>query len=99
MAELKRRSELSELRGERRRILSTAIKSAEDWVRSNPGGTAIAMNDPVEPELKKGEDILAAIDRIRRRGRELEADLARIAASPWPSAIAKQRCGSGSDSQ
>ncbi|WP_029582937.1 hypothetical protein [Bradyrhizobium sp. URHD0069] len=91
MVELKRRSELGELRGERWRILRTTIKNAEDWVRSKPGGTEIVMHEPVEPQLKKGEDILAAIERIRRRGRELEADLARIAASPWPSAIAKQK--------
>ena len=43
------------------------------------------------PKLNKGETVLDAIERLRRRGRELKADLHRIASAPYPSSYAKQR--------
>lgn len=89
--ELKRRAELSDLRGEHWRTLSTLVRNAEDWIRNIPSGTAIAMHAPVDAELKKGEDLLTCIERYRRRGRELQADLLRVRASPWPSAGVKKK--------
>jgi hypothetical protein len=45
-----------------------------------------------EPTLNKGENgILDAIERHRRRVRELRADLHRIESAPFPSSHAKQR--------
>lgn len=91
IVELKRRSELSELRGGRARILAALVTAAEDWIRNKPVGTVIAMHPPIDPDLKKGEDLLIGIERYRRRGRELEADLHRIRSSPWPSSGARQK--------
>lgn len=90
MAELKRLSELSELRGERSRMLNTTIKHVEDWVRSKPSGTAIAMCEPVDVQPRKGEDLQGAIERVRRYERELHSDAVRIAAAPHPSAARKE---------
>jgi hypothetical protein len=41
--------------------------------------------------LQKGEDLLAGVDRLRRRAGELNTELARIAAAPMPSAHCKRR--------
>ncbi|MGY2845639.1 hypothetical protein ACVIWU_004490 [Bradyrhizobium sp. USDA 4509] len=89
-AELKRRTELSELRGGRLNVLTTLVGNAEAWIRSVRSGTAIVMHEPVDIGVKKGESILAAIERIQRRGRELRADLARVAAAPHPSTIRRE---------
>jgi hypothetical protein len=43
------------------------------------------------PKLAKGETVIDGIERLRRRVRELKADLHRIASAPFPSAYAKQR--------
>lgn len=43
------------------------------------------------PKLVKGETALDAIERLRRRGRELKPDLHRIRSAPFPSSWAKQR--------
>jgi hypothetical protein len=42
-------------------------------------------------KLAKGESILDGIQRLRRRGRELKADLSRIQSAPYPSSYAKQK--------
>ena len=43
------------------------------------------------PRLNKNETVTDAVERLRRRGRELKADLHRIASAPYPSSYAKQR--------
>ena len=61
------------------------------WLQhGKPPGTVCEDFDG-EPKLNKGEDILAAIEKLRRRGRELKADLARISAAPFPSSHAKAK--------
>jgi hypothetical protein len=61
------------------------------WLQhGKPPGTVCEDFDG-EPKLNKGEDILAAIEKLRRRGRELKADLARISAAPFPSSHAKPK--------
>lgn len=89
-AELKRRTELNEMRGGRSNVLNTLVGNGENWIRSVRSGTAIVMYEPIDVEMKKGENILAAIERLRRRERELRSDLARVAAAPHPSAIRKE---------
>jgi hypothetical protein len=55
-----------------------------------PHGTTLLEAVEVEPPpLLKGEDVLSAVERLRRRVRELKADLHRIASAPYPSAYAK----------
>ena len=62
--------------------------------RLKHGKPANCVLEPVEIEpamLNNGESITDAIERLRRRGRELRADLHRIASAPYPSSYAKQR--------
>ncbi len=59
--------------------------ACEQWLRDKPPNTAIE-HAPVElPKFFKTEaTILDAIERYRRRARELVADLRRIKASSYP---------------
>lgn len=90
-AELARLKAAEDQHGARRRILAALVNAAETWIKGVPTGMTIAMH-PVEPSLlKKGESIADAVERLRRRGRELQADLDRVRAAPWPSALARER--------
>ena len=91
VGELRRCDELIEERGARWNILSTLVRSAENWIRNVPAGTAIVMHPPMEAELKKGEDLPNAIERYRDRGRGLESSLHRIRSSSWPSVGVKEQ--------
>ncbi|QIG93489.2 hypothetical protein [Bradyrhizobium sp. 6(2017)] len=71
---------------------SAPVATCEDLVRHGlPGGCTLQDHEGEPPELKKGEDDLSAVERLRRRGRELRADLHRIRSAPFPSSHAKQR--------
>jgi hypothetical protein len=88
----KRLQELQVVRTAAWQSASAALSNVENWLKSGkPGGTALEALEIELPKLNKGEDILSALDRLRRRGRELKADLARIAAAPFPSSHAKKR--------
>ncbi|RXG89241.1 hypothetical protein [Bradyrhizobium zhanjiangense] len=90
-AELARLKRLEEQHGARRRVLAALVNAAETWIKTASASMKIAMY-PVEPsQLKKGESIADAVERLRRRGRELQADLDRVRAAPWPSALARER--------
>jgi hypothetical protein len=56
-----------------------------------PPGVVLEDIEVEPPKLLKGESVLDAIERIRRRGRELKADLHRIRSAPFPSSYAKQQ--------
>jgi len=90
-AELARLKRLEEQHGGRRRILSTLVNAVETWIKAAPTGAMIAMHPVEPPQLKKGETIADAIERLRRRTRELQADLDRVRAAPWPSRLARER--------
>lgn len=51
----------------------------------------LAMHPAIKPELRKGETAIDAVERLRRRVRELKADVDRTRAAPWPSKMAKGR--------
>ncbi|MET4277156.1 MULTISPECIES: hypothetical protein [unclassified Bradyrhizobium] len=69
-----------------------AMASAEIWLKhGKPAGVQLHDWEGEPPKLLKGETILDAIERLRRRVRELRADLHRIASAPYPSSYAKQR--------
>ncbi len=70
---------------------SQVLSRVEAWLKSPPLGTV--LEDAPEPKvaLQKGEDLLAGVDRLRRRAGELNTELARIAAAPMPSAHCKRR--------
>ncbi|WP_136626025.1 hypothetical protein [Bradyrhizobium macuxiense] len=90
-AELVRRTQRRDLNGSRWNNLSAVVTNCETCIRTKPNGAAIVMRPAIEPNLKKGETVIDALERLRRRARELQADLARVRAAPWPSGLAKER--------
>ncbi|TYO65757.1 hypothetical protein FXV83_15180 [Bradyrhizobium hipponense] len=90
--ELARLRELVEVRGGRFQRMKRLIVACEDFLRSSiPPGTAIVARPEIEPELRKNETLLEAIERERYRLRELDADERRAKTAPIPSSIAKAR--------
>ena len=88
--DLKRLKERSDARAAAWQTTARTLGNAEDWLRNGrPSGVQLLDYDGPEPTLAKGEGILDGIERLRRRGRELKADLHRIASAPYPSAYAK----------
>ncbi|WP_354134414.1 hypothetical protein [Bradyrhizobium sp. S3.9.1] len=80
----------SEVRTAAWQAASGALANVETWLKgARPGGTALEECEWPEPKLLKGETVLDAIERLRRRGRELKADLHRIRSAPFPSSHAK----------
>jgi hypothetical protein len=90
--DLRRLQERSETRAQTWRAASGALAAVEDWLRhGKPGNCKLEVVEVEPSKLNKGENIHDAIDRLRRRGRELKADLHRIESAPYPSGYAKQR--------
>ncbi|MET4015889.1 hypothetical protein [Bradyrhizobium sp. S3.2.12] len=91
-ADLKRLTELREVRTAAWHAASAALAACESWLRDGkPHGTTLEEVETEPPKLNKGEDVLSGIERLRRRVRELRADVHRIASAPYPSAFCKQR--------
>lgn len=91
-AEAARLDQLYEDRSATSRSASTVLSNVETWLRDGrPSGTVLKDFDGPDPTLAKGEDVLSALDSVRRRVRELKADLHRIRSSPFPSSYAKQQ--------
>jgi hypothetical protein len=68
------------------------------WLANGkPANTVCEDFEGPEPKLNKGEDLVAAIERLRRRVRELRADLHRIESAPFPSTHAKARAKAQSE--
>ena len=89
-AEAQRLSELDAVRSAAWQAASHTLSAVQDWLRDGrPGGTALEDFAGPPPTLTKGESVVDAIERIRRRGRELKADLHRIRSAPYPSRHAK----------
>ncbi len=67
------------------------LRNVESWIRATAVNHSIVDIEVVEPpKLLKGEATATAIERVRRRLRELDADAHRINSAPYPSAVAKQ---------
>ncbi|UGY15569.1 hypothetical protein HAP48_0044845 [Bradyrhizobium septentrionale] len=60
----------------------------DDWLRAAPAGLTV-YNGPA-PTLKAKETLPQAVERCRRRARELDADLQKYRAAPITSAKAKE---------
>lgn len=91
-AEMTRLGELLEVRSAIRRNRSALVQNLEAWLRSGrPGGTAIAEADipAVATIARRGETSAVALDRLRRRLRELNADEHGVRSAPYPAAHAK----------
>jgi hypothetical protein len=71
---------------------SAALANVEAWLRdARPSGTVLRDDEGDPPKLNKGESLLDGIERLRRRTRELKADLHRIESAPYPSSHAKAK--------
>ena len=68
-----------------------ALRSVENWLQSRPGGTRLEDYSGPEPKLLKGESLIDAIDRHRKRAREIQSDLAAVEGAPFPSSHAKAK--------
>jgi hypothetical protein len=71
---------------------SRIVNELEGWLRNDlPGGTILQAVETEPPKLLKGETLIDAIERLRRRGRELRADRHRVQSAPYPASFAKER--------
>ena len=68
------------------------LRSQEKYARASlSGGKVVHLAPPAEtPELKKHETYADAIEKRRRRGRELRADVDKYRAAPVPSSVVIQ---------
>jgi hypothetical protein len=91
-ADFERLKQLQEVRTAQWQSASGGLANTETYLRDGrPQGVVLEDYEGPEPTLAKGEDIFSALDKVRRRGRELRADLARIAAAPYPSSHARAK--------
>ena len=68
------------------------LTACEAWLRDGkPLNTVLEDHEVPPPALQKGESLVEGVERYRRRARELQADLARIAAAPMPASYARER--------
>jgi hypothetical protein len=91
-AEAARISELREVRSAAWSAASLTLSNVETWLRiGRPHCTTLEQFDGPQQTLNKGEDVVSAIERHRRRNRELQADLHRIRSAPNPASFAKRK--------
>jgi hypothetical protein len=91
-AAAKRIDDLNTKRSAELRAASAALSNVTTWLRDGrPAGTVLEAVEIEPPKLLKGETILDAIERMRRRVRELRADQHRIRSAPFPSSYAKRK--------
>ena len=88
-ADAKRINDLYEVRAASYREATQSLYAVEARLKGRPG--TFADHNGEVPKLNKGESLMDAIERTRRRGRELKADLHRIKSAPFPASYAKRR--------
>ena len=82
----------SEARTKAWQAASAALQSVKSWLRDGkPPNTAVEDFEAAEMKLSKGETLLEAIERHRRRARELRADVVRVQSAPYPSGHCKEK--------
>lgn len=90
--EFNRQQELQQVRSAAFQSAGAALANVETWLKSGvPGNCTIEAVEIEPPTLLKDESIIDAVERFRRRGRELKADAHRIRSAPYPSAHAKRK--------
>jgi hypothetical protein len=88
--DFKRIKQRNEQRSQAWQAVSGALATCESWLRHGvPGNCKLEAVEVEPPKLNKGESVTDGIERLRRRGRELRADLHRIASAPFPSSYVK----------
>lgn len=93
-SEMTKLTELIEVRTARAHAAARLVKHLEDWLQSgHPSGTVVAVVADVDLRdcKRRGENDIAAVERLRHRLRELAADAHRVESAPWPAALAKAR--------
>jgi hypothetical protein len=91
-ANFRRLQELQTVRTAAWQSASGALANAETWLKNGrPAGTALEDFDGPKPTLIKNETVVDAVERLRRRVRELRADLHSIESAPYPSKYVKAR--------
>ena len=89
-SDFQRLNERNEARTVAWRAASHTLSNVELWLRDGkPSGVLLLDYDGPEPQLLKNESISDAVERLRRRGRELKADLHRIRSAPFPASYCK----------
>jgi hypothetical protein len=67
-------------------------KACEDWAKDGrPRGTVMEFYPVEPPKPAKGDTIIDLIEKLRRRGRELQADANRISSAQLPAAFIKAK--------
>lgn len=88
--ELARLNGLYDARGARWQEIKRLVTVLDAWV-SRLGSVALEPYTGPAPKLARAETASDAVERCRRRVRELRADLARVEAAPVPSSMAKEK--------
>jgi hypothetical protein len=92
--EIARLSALEQHRSAVMHNIGTLLRSCEEWLRrGRPGGTVLVEAVPIMPGdvLKRGERLPDAVERLRHRLREIDADRRRIESATVPRNDAKMR--------
>jgi hypothetical protein len=93
-ADMTRLQSLEQHRGAVMRNTGQVLTHTEDWLRSGrPAGTRLteAPAIAVADIMRKGERAADALERVRMRLRELDADSHRVNSAPYPSADVKKK--------
>jgi hypothetical protein len=91
-AERDRLTALTETRTKAYETATATLSNVLAYLRDGrPPGTIFELVEPIEPKLLAKESISDAIARLRRRGDELKAELAKISSAPFPSSYTKRR--------
>lgn len=91
-AEMVRLNELLEVRRARAQSAAALVMNVESWLRNGrPSGTVLVEATEIETKsiIRRGETAGSALERLRHRLRELDADRHRVESAPLPSALAK----------
>ncbi|WP_439373159.1 hypothetical protein [Bradyrhizobium sp. DASA03120] len=94
VSELERLTTSEQHRAASAHVTAALLRSVEEWLRrGRPGGTVLVEAPVIEVSelLKRGEQLPAAIGRLRARLKEASADEHRIRSAPFPSADVKRK--------
>ena len=93
VANIERLDPIVEARSHQLDQLNRLLSAVENYLAEGLSGVgdAIKLYKGPAPSLRKGEGVVDAVERCRRRLRELDADRHKVASAPWHSAEAKRR--------
>jgi hypothetical protein len=86
-----RQSTLREIRSTQWQMTLSALRNVDSLLQTRPGNTTFETVEVEPPKLLKNETVLDGIERLRRRGRSLSADLHSVRSAPFSSAHARAK--------